>query len=52
MTLRTKLAVAGVFVLLTAGAAYAQSEMSCCEDCPCCDQMRDGTTAEDPPEGQ
>ena len=52
MTLRTKLAAAGIFVLLTAGAAYAQTEMSCCDDCTCCDQMRDDTTTEDAPADQ
>ena len=52
MTLRTRLAAAGAFVLLTAGAAYAQADMSCCNDCPCCAQMRDGTPSDDAPDAE
>ena len=39
MTLRTKIAVAASFLLLTGGVAYAQSTMSCCDDCDCCEEM-------------
>jgi len=49
MNLRTKLAAAGALVLLSAGVAYAQTEMSCCDDCACCDQMRDEASVEDAP---
>lgn len=39
MSLRAKLAAALALVFLTAGAAYAQNTMSCCEDCCCCEEM-------------
>ena len=43
MSIRTKIVAAAGILLLSAGAAYAQSTMSCCEDCACCAEMQQAT---------